>query len=140
MARMGNYALMRERMRLPGSKTVCAVVLVLGGLALVVMSLPGLGGMSLPGLGGATVSDAAGPIVVGPTLVGIAGLLVGPSVRGRYDRWRDVRHGLRQIEMVLRLEAALSARRVPVTAVSPGCPRCGAPVAPDGPVCQCPQR
>jgi len=123
---------MRVRGRVPGAKTVCALVLAVGGVALAVTSLPGVDGT--------TMADAAGPIVVGLALVGIAGLLVGPAVRGRYDRWRDVRRGLRQIEMVLRLEAALSARRVPVTGLSPGCPRCGAPLGPDGPACQCPRR
>ena len=117
---------------MPGPKTVCAVVLAVGGVALVVTSLPGVGGT--------TMADAAGPIVVGLALAGIAGLLVGPSIRVRFDRWRDVRRGLRQIEMVLRLEAALSARRVPATVLSQGCPRCGAPAGPNGPACQCSQR
>lgn len=120
---------MRDRSRLPGAKTVCAVTLALGGLALVIASLPVFGET--------TVGDAAGPIVVGVALTGIAGLLVGPAVRCRYERWRDLRRGLRQIEMVLRLEAALSARRVPVTGVVSGCPRCGAPVGPNGPACRC---
>ncbi len=122
---------MRERKRVPSAKTVCAVTLALGGLALIVMSLPIFGDT--------TMSDAAGPIVVGLALMGISGLLIWPAVRVRYDQWRDVRRGLRQIEMVLRLEAALSARRVPVTGVVSGCPRCGAPLGPNGPACRCPR-
>ncbi len=123
---------MRQRDWVPGSKALCAVVLALGGAALIATSLPVLGGT--------TMADATGPIVVGVALIGIAGLLAGPAVRGRFDRWREVRRGLRQIEMVLRLEAALSARRVPVSGRVTGCPRCGAPVGPNGPLCHCPRR
>lgn len=111
---------------------MCVFVLAAGGIALIVTAMPGVDGT--------TMADAAGPIVVGLAVVGIAGMLVGPTVRARFDRWRDVRRGLRQIEMVLRLEAALAARRVPVTAASPGCPRCGAPIGPNGPACKCPRQ
>ena len=120
---------MRERERVPGARTVCAIVLALGGSALIITSLPAFGG--------GTMANAAGPIAVGVALNGLAGFLVGPSVRGRYGAWRDVRRGIRQIEMVLRLEAALSARRVPVTGLPPSCPRCGAPAGPNGPACRC---
>lgn len=123
---------MRERNWIPSAKSVCACGLVFGGVALIATSLSVFGGPSL--------ADAAGPIVVGVALIGIGVLLVGSAVRQRFDTWLEVRRGLRQIEMVLRLEAALSARRVPATGPLPGCPRCGAPAGPDGPSCHCPRQ
>jgi hypothetical protein len=121
---------MRERNWAAIAKVACAVVLAFGGGALVVTALPVVGG--------AAMGDAVGPIVVGVALIGIAGLLVGPGIRDRFDTWRQIRRGFRQIEMVLRLEAALAPRRVPVTGPLQGCPRCGAIPGPNGPPCGCP--
>lgn len=122
---------MRERSWVAGAKAACAVVLALGGGALIVTAVPVIGGV--------TMADAVGPIVVGAALIGIAGLLVGPAIRERFDTWREIRRGLRQIDMVLRLEAALATRRVAVAGRLSGCPRCGAPFGPNGPLCHCPQ-
>jgi hypothetical protein len=121
---------MRERNWAALAKAACAVVLALGGAALIVTALPVVG---------TTMDDAVGPIVVGVALIGIAGLLVGPALRDSFDTWREIRRGLRQIDMVLRLEAALATRRVAVTGHGAGCPRCGAPAGPNGPLCHCPR-
>jgi hypothetical protein len=113
------------------ARAACALVLALGGGVLIVTALPFVDG--------ATMGDAVGPIVVGVALIGIAVLLAGQRIGDRFHTWRDVRRGLRQIETVLRLEAALATRRVPVTAHAQGCPRCGAAAGPNGPQCGCPR-
>lgn len=123
---------MRERAWGPVVKVVCAAVLCAGGAALAVTAFPIVGG--------ATWADAVGPFVVGVALIGMAGVLVGPALGRRLETWREIRKGLRQIETVLRLESALAARRVAVIGRPPGCPRCGAPAGPNGPVCDCPRR
>lgn len=79
-------------------------------------------------------SAVIAPFVAAAVLAAGALVLSFPSV-ARAGRVRlESRRGLRQIEVVLRLEAALSTRRVPVSGSGGGCPRCGAPA---GPHCVC---
>jgi hypothetical protein len=105
------------------------VLLALGGAALVVTAMPVFTGQP--------VGNTAGPIVVGIALLASAVMLSLRSLRHLYAVRRDIKRGLRQIDMVLRLEAALAARRVTVAGPNVGCPNCGAPA---GPHCVCRKR
>jgi hypothetical protein len=103
-----------------------AVALALGGAALVMTAMPVFTGRP--------VDNAAGPVVMGIALLTAAVMLSLRSLRRVHAVRRDAKRGLRQIEMVLRLEAALAARRVTVAGPNVGCPDCGAPA---GPHCVC---
>ena len=107
-------------------RSVLAVTLAMAGLAFVVTALPVVAGRPL--------SSTVGPTLVGAALVGAAAALYWKPVRAAYCAHRAVQRGIRQIEMVLELEAALSARRVTVAGANAGCPICGAPA---GPHCVC---
>jgi len=111
------------------ARGVLSVVLALGGAALVVTAMPVFTGRP--------VGDGAGPVVVGVALITGAVLLSMGSLREIHAVRRDVKRGLGQIDMVLRLEAALAARRVTVAGPNVGCPNCGAPA---GPHCVCRKR
>jgi len=106
------------------SRVVQTAVLVALGVTLIVTATAT----------GRPLSSGSGSIVVGTVLVIGAGFLSGKPVRQRYTRFRDVRRGIRQIETVLRLEAALTTRRLTVGGATAGCPICGAPA---GPHCVC---
>jgi hypothetical protein len=105
---------------------VLAVLLALAGVTFVVAATPVVTGRPL--------SSAVGPILVGTAAMAAAAALSWKAIRGVYCSYREVRRGIRQIEMVLELEAALSARRVTVAGSNAGCPICGAPA---GPHCVC---
>ena len=107
-------------------RSVLAVTLAMAGLAFVVTALPVVAGRPL--------SSTVGPMLVGAALVAAAVALWWKPIRAAYCAHRELRRGFRQIEMVLELEAALSARRVTVAGSTAGCPICGAPA---GPHCVC---
>jgi len=105
---------------------VLAVTLAVAGVAFIVTATPVVTGRPL--------ASAVGPILLGACLLAAALAVSWRAVRGIYYAYREVRRGIRQIEMVLELEAALSARRVTVAGSNAGCPICGAPA---GPHCVC---
>ncbi|MGH8889252.1 MAG: hypothetical protein ACRDV3_05745 [Acidothermaceae bacterium] len=106
------------------SRAVQTAILVALGVTLIVTAVAT----------GRPLSSGSGSIVVGLVLLTGAGFLAAKPARQRYQRFRDVRRGIRQIESVLRLEAALTTRRLTVGGAPGGCPICGAPA---GPHCVC---
>lgn len=106
-------------------RSVLAVTLAMAGLAFVVTAFPVVADRPL--------SSTLGPMLVGAALVVAAVALWWKPIRAACCAHREVRRGIRQIEMVLELEAALSTRRV-VAGSNAGCPICGAPA---GPHCVC---
>jgi hypothetical protein len=109
---------------------VLAIAMVCAGVAMSALATPAVtGGPAHP------LSSVAVPWLVGSALVAGAALLSLKTLRRVGAVRRDVRRGLRQIEVVLRLEAALAARRLVVP--GGGCPSCGAPA---GPHCVCRKR
>jgi hypothetical protein len=111
------------------ARGVLAIVLTLVGMAFVVTALPVVTGD--------LVSSSVAPIVVGAACVLAATVVAGRILRTMRTVHRDVRRGLRQIDLVLRLEAALATRQLTVAGSSVGCPDCGAPA---GPHCVCRKR
>lgn len=109
------------------ARGVAAVGLVGIAAALVVSAVP---------VGGASSSGLA-PLVVATALVVAAVAVAFPSLRRIGRVRREARRGLRQIEVVLTLEAALATSRVPVAGSGGQCPNCGAPA---GPHCVCRKR
>lgn len=106
----------------------------------------GVAAMGLVGLAAALVVSAArvgnassglAPFVVATALVVAAIAVAFPSLRRIGRVRREARRGLRQIEVVLKLEASLATRRVPVAGSAGQCPNCGAPA---GPHCVCRKR
>lgn len=79
-------------------------------------------------------STRPAPLVVATVLVVGAVTVAFPSVRHFGALRREARRGLRQIEVVLKLEAAMATGRVPVAGSGGRCPNCGAPA---GPHCVC---
>jgi len=76
---------------------------------------------------GRPLSSGLGSVVVGGILLAGAALLSLRFVRRFVQRRREIKRGLRQIETVLRLEAAWTNRRLTVGGAPVGCPICGAP-------------
>lgn len=83
---------------------------------------------------GRPLSSGTGSIVVAVVMFIGAGWLSARPVARLCSRHREVRRGIRQIETILRLEAALTTRRLTVGGNPAGCPTCGAPA---GPHCVC---
>jgi hypothetical protein len=86
------------------------------------------------------VSAGTGPFVIGAALLAAAAAHAAKTAWRAGAIRRDARRGLAHIELVLRLEAAYSARRLTVSSASGnanGCPVCGAP---SGPHCVCRKR
>jgi hypothetical protein len=105
---------------------VLAVILAVAGAAFVVLATPPVTGRPM--------AREAGPMLLGAALLVVAAAVSWRVLRSVRRARRDVRRGIRQIEMVLELEAALSPRRVTVAGSNAGCPICGAPA---GPHCVC---
>jgi hypothetical protein len=107
------------------ARALQSAVLVVFGVTLIVSAVAT----------GRPLSSGLGSMVVGAVLLAGAALVSQHFIRQYARRRRDVRRGLRQIETVLRLEAALTSRRLTVGgAAQAGCPICGAPA---GPHCVC---